>query len=305
VTPEISVVIPTHNRRHLLALTLRTVLAQQGVDLEVIVVDDGSADHTSESITTLGDPRLRVIRHNAPLGVTTSRNHGWQTALAEWIAFVDDDDVWAPTKLADQLRVARDAGSSWAYAGAVNVSLDLRVVGGKPPPTPQQMIAGLPRWNLVPGGCSNIIVTRATLVGLGGFDPGLINLADWELWIRLARLAVPAYVAKPLVGYRLHAGNSSLNLQLILHEADVIAERYGGPINRGAIHHYLGWLALRTGRRAEAVRHFARAATQGEVAPVIGTLRALAEGAVRARRGKRMPTSPWRAQAETWVAALR
>jgi glycosyltransferase involved in cell wall biosynthesis len=305
VNAEISVVVPTRNRRDLLPLTLQTVLAQRGVELEAIIVDDGSIDDTGQMIATLGDARVRVIRHETPLGVATARNHGWHAATGEWVAFVDDDDLWAPTKLADQLRVAREVCASWAYGGAVNVSLDLRVVGGKPPPSPRALLNGLPRWNLVPGGCSNVIVTRAALDGVGGFDSRLVNLADWDLWIRLAQLAPPACVAKPLIGYRLHGGNSSLDLQLILREADIVAERYGLSMDRGAIHHYLGWLALRTGRRGEAVRQFARAAVLGEVLPVAGTLCGLASGLVRARLGLPTASSAWRVEAESWLAHLR
>src|SRR5438552_9859758 len=111
--PEVSVVIPTHNRQNLLGVTLSTVLAQQGVNLEAIIVDDGSADGTSALVAGIGDPRVHLIRHEVPLGVAQSRNEGWQTGLGEWIAFVDDDDVWAPTKLAEQLSVVRETRRLW------------------------------------------------------------------------------------------------------------------------------------------------------------------------------------------------
>src|SRR5829696_624334 len=98
---EISVVVPTHNRSGLLAQTLRSVLWQRGVDLEVLVVDDGSTDDT-----------------------------------AEVVAVLDDDDLWAPDKLARQLAAAQATGRSWVYTGAVNIDDDLRVLGGMPPYPP-------------------------------------------------------------------------------------------------------------------------------------------------------------------------
>jgi len=246
-----------------------------------------------------------MVRHPAPLGVSTSRNDGWRAGTGEWVAFVDDDDLWAPSKLAEQLRAACEGSTTWVYAGAVNVTLDLHVVGGRVPPPPDQVMADLPRWNVIPGGCSNVMLRRSALETAGGFDPQLVNLADWDLWIRLAQIGAPACVARPLVGYRMHGGNSSLNLDLILREADVIEARYCRPLDRGAIHHYLGWLALRAGRRPEALRQFARAARHGTIAPVAHTMWALAWGAARARTGHPPAASSWRAQAEPWVAALR
>src|SRR5918994_1592279 len=93
---KVSVVIPTHDRRVWLYLTLRSVLRQHHHDLEAIVVDDGSTDGTAQMLAEIADPRVRVMRHASPRGVGASRNHGAAGAKGEWIAFVDDDDVWAP-----------------------------------------------------------------------------------------------------------------------------------------------------------------------------------------------------------------
>jgi len=112
VRPEISVIVPTHNRNELLRLTLRSILAQRDVDLEIIVIDDGSPVNVSEIVATFGDARIRVIRHDRPSGVSTARNRGADAATGDWLAFCDDDDLWAPDKLARQLAAAADAGST-------------------------------------------------------------------------------------------------------------------------------------------------------------------------------------------------
>ena len=109
---DVSVVVPTRNRSALLALTLHSVFRQQDVDLEVIVVDDASADDTAAVLRTIADPRLRLIRHETSQGVSAARNRGAAQARGEWIAFLDDDDLWAPAKLALQLRAARASGAS-------------------------------------------------------------------------------------------------------------------------------------------------------------------------------------------------
>ncbi len=100
---DVSVIIPTRNRRQLLELTLRSVLWQRDVDFEVIVVDDGCTDDTPQMLRDLRDPRIRTVRHERSQGVSAARNHGIAEARGEWVAFLDDDDLWAPDKLTQQL----------------------------------------------------------------------------------------------------------------------------------------------------------------------------------------------------------
>jgi glycosyltransferase involved in cell wall biosynthesis len=130
VSPDVSVVVPTHNRSGLLAQTLRSVLWQRGVDLEVLVVDDGSTDDTAAVVAALNDPRVRLLRHGTPRGVSAARNRGVAAAGGRWLAFCDDDDLWAPDKLARQLAAAQATGRSWVYAGEVHIDLGGQVVGG-------------------------------------------------------------------------------------------------------------------------------------------------------------------------------
>jgi glycosyltransferase involved in cell wall biosynthesis len=307
---EVSVVVPTHNRSGLLALTLRSVLWQHDVDLEVIVVDDGSTDDTAQVVAALGDPRTRRIHHPTPQGVSAARNHGTTEAAGDWVAFVDDDDLWAPDKLTRQLQAARHAGRAWAYAGAVKIDIDHRRVGGNtPPPPPEEVLARLPRWNPMPGGCSNVIASSSLLRRAGPFDRQLVNLADWDLWIRMARAGGrPAMVPSPLVGYRQHGGNRSLDTALILREAQVIERRYGTPLDWGGIFRYLAWLCVRSGRRREALWHFARAAVGGQAASVATDLAGLLRDRLAVPGiGRSRPNEhrDWGTEAEAWLACLR
>ncbi len=106
--PLVSVVVPTHNRARLLRRTLRSILAQHMVDLEVVVIDDGSTDDTGDVAAT--DPRVLVIRNRESAGVSAARNRGIAAARGEWIAFCDDDDLWSPDKLNRQLTAADACG---------------------------------------------------------------------------------------------------------------------------------------------------------------------------------------------------
>ena len=305
--PEVSVVIPTHDRSHFLALTLASALWQENVDLEVIVVDDGSRDATGEIVAALHDPRVRLIRHETPEGVSSARNDGIDEAGGAWVAFLDDDDLWAPAKLRAQLRAANGAGSAWAYTGVVKIDERQRVIGGRPPPSPQEVFARLGRWNLVPGGCSGVIAAREVLTAVGQFDRRLVNLADWDLWIRLARTGPPACAPDPLVAYRLHRRQASLDVSLILREADLIDGRYGQLIDRGALHHYLAHRCLLAGKPRGALNHFIRAALHGEATQVATDLSQLLSA--RLARWARMPKRPvpyaaWRLQTADWLRRL-
>ena len=94
-----TVVIPTRNRPDLLCLTLTSVLRQRDVDLQVIVVDDGSTEDTAGVVSRSGDHRVRVLRQATSKGVSTARNVGLSEVTTEWVAFCDDDDLWSPDKL--------------------------------------------------------------------------------------------------------------------------------------------------------------------------------------------------------------
>jgi glycosyltransferase involved in cell wall biosynthesis len=260
--PRVSVVVPTKDRDALLRQTLSTIRWQQDVVFEVVVVDDGSADHglVERIVADLGDPRFRIVRHDQSRGVSEARNRGLAAARAPWIAFCDDDDLWAPDKLAKQLEAARlSPAAGWIYVGSVNITTGNRVVGGEPPPTPDDVNELLEESNIVPGGSSGVMARRALLLDVGGFDPSLQPLADWDLWLRMLRVSRPAGVAEPLVAYRVHALNMSLDTRRVEADFVIVAGRYPRA-NPAVLHRYLGWWSIRVGRHADATRYFLRAA---------------------------------------------
>ena len=106
----------------------------------MIVVDDGSTDDTA-AVAAAADPRVVVRRNRQAAGVSAARNHGIAAARGDWIAFCDDDDLWAPDKLARQLEAAERARLDWVYTGDVNVDDGLHVLSGGPPPDPAEVMA--------------------------------------------------------------------------------------------------------------------------------------------------------------------
>ena len=305
VMPLVSVVVPSYNRAALLKRTLRAILAQQLTDLEVLVVDDGSTDDTG-AIAAAADPRVVVIRHQQPAGVSAARNRGIAAARGEWIAFCDDDDLWSPHKLIRQLKAVERAGADWAYAGDVNVDERLRVLSGGPPPDPEAVVALMPRWNPLASGGSNVLVRSSLLAAVGGFDPGLRRTEDWDLWIRIARTGSPAWVREPLAAYRFHGGNIVTDPEGMVEEARRLAERYAIPVDLTAMHRRAAWAALRDGRRLLALGHYARAVAGGDLRSLGRAAVAAVHPAVGSNQLFRFAgrDADWIAQAEGWLGAF-
>jgi glycosyltransferase involved in cell wall biosynthesis len=313
---DVSVIIPTHNRSQLLALSLRSVLWQRNVDFELIVVDDGSTDDTPHRLQSIADQRVRVVRHERAQGVSSARNRGIAEARGEWVAFLDDDDLWAPDKLALQLEALRKCGRRWAYAGAVDIAMDNRILAGRPPAPPERVVEELTIRNMLPAGSSNVIVGKRWLPTPAVFDGSLYHSADWDLWIRLARQGPPAWVPKPLVGYRVHPGSASLDLEGMFSESYEIERRYGGQVDRTEFNRYLAKFAKRTGRRRKALQYYCRTAMVGdrryvtrEFLPDVWTLfsdvlrtRADRFGIPRRTRPSgNDPHTAWKEEARVWV----
>lgn len=305
-------VIPTRNRRTLLRRTISTVLAQVGVDLEIIVVDEGSTDDTAGMLEGLADPRIRRVHHEAPRGVSLARNAGIQRARGEWIAFLDDDDLWAPEKLAAQRAAAATHGRLWAYSGSVAVDAEtLRVISGSPPPHPDRVVERLPWRNTVVGGASSVMVRRELLRRTGAFDPRLRHMADWDLWIRLAQAGgAPAVVPRPLLAYVQHAGNASIDTTGMLTELSIMENRYrelrgGRRVDRAYVHRWMAWNSLRAGRRVAAMGHYLRATASGDLASIARlSIAALHPSApVWISRFQRQPEH-WKAAAEEWLTRI-
>jgi GT2 family glycosyltransferase len=301
--PTVSVIVPTRDRASLLGRTLRSICAQRAVDIEILVVDDGSRDEHA-AIRASADPRVRVLRSPTSEGVSAARNRGIAAARGRWIAFCDDDDLWAPRKLADQLSAANAACASWVYSGDVNVNGSLRVLSGSPPPPPCEVMQMMSRRNPLSSGGSNVLVRADLLAATGGFDPGLRRTEDWDLWLRLASTGLPAWVCRPHVAYGFHDLNIATDVDSMVDEPRRLAARYSIPVDLTAMHRRAAWTALRAGCRVEAVRHYARAAARGDLRSLGRAAFGLVHPAVGSEALlRRVRSDPfWVAEAEHWLA---
>jgi hypothetical protein len=248
----------------LASAALPAALGQEDVDVEVVVVDDGSSDETPERLAEMTGPRLRSVRHAESRGVARARNAGIATARGRWLAFLDDDDVWAPRKLRLQLDAAEAAGASFVYGGATAVAEDRSWLYSLAPTDPAVLASTLLSRNVLWGGCSNVMARTQLVRVAGGFDEKLFQLADWDLWIRLTQAAPVAACPDVVVGCIVHPGSMLLTSQEdVFDELRYLEEKHrrtseasGVQVDRALFRRWVASGHLRAGRRTRAARIF-------------------------------------------------
>ena len=208
----VTVVIPTKDRYDLLRRTIACVLRQDVEDVRLVVVDDGGTDGTHRRLSALDAP-ITVLRNETSQGVSRARNRGLDAAETEWVAFLDDDDLWAPGKLTRQLAaLSARPECRWACSSTVTFTERGELTHVSRPPETSDVAVAVLRANVVPGGGSGVLASTDLVRAVGGFDARLSSIADWECWLRLAQRSPVAAVASCDVGYRSHPASMSHSL---------------------------------------------------------------------------------------------
>ena len=302
-------VIPTRDRWPLLERALGCALGQRGVDLEVVVIDDGSTDETPARLAErAGEDRLRVLRHARSRGVSAARNAGIAIARGAWVAFLDDDDLWAPEKLRLQLDEAASHDASFVYARAIEVDEQLRPLASMYSPHPTTLPRVLFAANVLP--TPSAVMVQTTLVRrMGGFDEQLQVAADWDLWLRVVPEGRPAECSDVVTAYVRHATNMlTTQAERVRPEFEHMREKHAPAAHAAGIEFGNLWLdrwnaglELAAGRRWAAAGGYLRAAWAdrdlGSLAHAIGvSLGPSAHARLRALRSRRT-------QAPTWLSS--
>lgn len=205
---QVSVVIAAYNRATFLAQAIESVLAQTFRDFELVVIDDGSTDNTAEVVQEIHDSRVRYI-YQENRGVSAALNAGWRAARSEYVAIIGSDDVWLSgclQELVQTLDASPRAGVAYVRAQGMDARGEplTQLVGA------HERFAGQTLKSLVYGDfvCPiAVIIRRAALERVGGYDESLIANEDWDLWLRLAPHYGIVYVPTILARYRFHAKN--------------------------------------------------------------------------------------------------
>ncbi len=276
--PEISVVLPVWNRAATLRRAIDTVLAQQGVGFELVVVDDGSTDDSVAVAEAVQDPRLRVIRHPANKGAGAARNTGIAAARGGWVAFQDSDDAWLPGMLARQMAALA------AMPQAVACYCALRIEADPPrqvPPPGHEPVAGDLRAALLRGSfisTQTLVARRDALERIGGFDADLPALIDWDCVIRLSALGPIAHVPEALVVQRFSENSITRYPERRRQAQEMILQRHHAALAARpeilALHHRrLAGAWRRSGDHAAARRHIDAALRLQPLSPALWALR--------------------------------
>lgn len=211
--PAISVVIPTRNRAQYILQALDSIFSQTFRDYEIIVVDDGSTDDTWNLLARLAQKKLIRYERQESKGVSTARNRGIQLAKAPYIAFLDSDDLFLPTKLEKQMRVfVQDPGLGFVHCSFAKFDDHGRDLGIRDTSRFQGQIYPemLMEWSVLMA-MPCMLMRTDVLREAGGFDEEMAWTEDLDLWRRIARRYRVGVVPEVLVKVRVHVGSTSFD----------------------------------------------------------------------------------------------
>lgn len=260
-----SVVIPTYNRPEFLPGAIETALNQTSVPEEVIIVDDGSEEAYAGSTVEEYGPRIRAVTHETNRGLSAARNTGIEESMGEFVAFLDDDDRWHPTKLERQIEAmrARDAGIGSCLVASV--APDGRLLRCERDRPEGDLADEILRENVV-GTPSRVVVRRDVLDSDRPFDEELETKQDWDLFIRLCQRATVALAPAHLCVRTVHDSMSSEpgaaaadNRAVMEKHRSLIRERGQWRRAEAAYHRRVGRAHLESDELTEAREHLERA----------------------------------------------
>ena len=291
--PAVSVIIPTYKHRDFVLATLNSVFAQTYTDYEVIVVNDGSPDDTAALLQPLAEAgRIRYIAQENQ-GQGAARNRGLAEAKGEFIAFLDDDDLWPPDKLEWQVAAllrCPDAGMVAGPADMINVDTGLRAK--QTPFLPEVKFETLFLDNpfVSPG---QTLVRASLLKRLNGLNPQIWGSDDWDLYFRIAKNSAIVMENRVALLYQVHPNNASGQMKRMLENSRLVIKTHlldVDPQQRrktelSAYQFLYGYLGSRL---IDQIRNSAKAGNFRLSAASLGMLLQISRVLVRSRRSTLM-----------------
>lgn len=266
---NVDVVIPLYNGERYIAKALRSTLEQTLLPRTVTVVNDGSTDQGPRLV------REMMASYNGPVqitclskpngGLSSARNHGIAHGSADYVAFLDADDVWMPGKLKEQCRTFGNslvANLGLVYCNYHVVGADDELLPDEPVVCATPALRGdvfnqLLQANMISASGSGVLVKRAVLAAEGGFDERLKAAEDWDLWLRLSRRCGFDYNTSDLVGIRRHAASMQHDrMHMLLNLLEFYIKWFDEARKRPEVLHYwshvVAEFALRSKSPSEA-----------------------------------------------------
>jgi glycosyltransferase involved in cell wall biosynthesis len=214
--PKVSVVIPTYNREKFVSEAIQSVLRQTYIDFEIIVVDDGSTDNTKTAVGDFKDPRIRY-EYQEHRGVSAARNTGIRLSTADYVAFLDSDDLYLETTLeksVNSLESHKQVGFSYGERYNIRENGEVMHSASKSPSRgsskvidsieqTRELISAYPKVTSAP------TVRRSCIEKIGGFNEDLWFAEDYHFYIRLAKRYPSFFIGEPLMYRRCHRNQFS------------------------------------------------------------------------------------------------
>ena len=217
----VSVIIPTCNRVDLLKKALDSVLSQTYQNIEIVIVDDASSDETPVYCNSLNNERIFYYRLSSAKGGNHARNFGVEKSKGQFIAFLDDDDEWQPTKLSEQIRILinnRSIGLVYTGANVINVhhNVNYKITPKKRGDLSHSILT----YNHI-GTTSSVMMRRSVFSDAGMFDISMPQLQDYDLWIRVCQICNIDYIEKPLINYYVHNSDSQVTTSVEKNKSSI------------------------------------------------------------------------------------
>ncbi len=212
-SPTVTVVIPTYNQADYLREALRSVINQSFTNWCAFVVNNFSTDHTKQVVDEINDARITIVDFRNEGIIAASRNIGIQQATSTYVAFLDSDDWWMPTKLARCVSELAKGYDLVCHSEEWRSANSSRVVHYGPASRAEYQAL------LLGGNClsTSAVVGRTNMFQrMGGFStaPEFVTAEDYELWLRLARESFRfSFLAEVLGAFRIHSASASSSIQ--------------------------------------------------------------------------------------------
>lgn len=231
--PRVSILLTCYNHIKYLPACVEGIISQTFQDFEVIALDDGSSDGTRAWLTNLAKKsriqNLKLVFNEQNLGTYGTLNAGLDHATGEFIAILNDDDLWAPTKLDKQIELMdRLPSVGLVHTDGTFIDGEGNVSAGNPlgfdfprTETGDVLLALVDANKII---ASAALVRRECFDKLGRFNSAYFGSGDWEMWYRIAEAHNIGYVAEPLTCYRIHGENASHKLERIWKDDQMLRE---------------------------------------------------------------------------------
>jgi glycosyltransferase involved in cell wall biosynthesis len=226
--PKVSVIIPVYGHAEYVLDSLDSVFAQSYTDFEVIVINDGSPDATESILEPyISSGKIKYVCQENK-GVSTARNHGLALASGDYVAFLDDDDMWPASKLEVQANQMENCDAV-VVGGSSHGFIDIDTHNADRASFDPHKFELLNTINFFLGNPftspGQVIIRKSALDVVGGFDEAIWGVDDLDLWIRLSRIGEIRQYEYMALYYRVHDANASLDLEKMARNTELVIRK--------------------------------------------------------------------------------